>query len=149
QLVPQSPPPRKIYFVAQSHTPRNCCVRLVAVVTAGSRNTHYRAARYGLTRTGLAPAGLRQPNCGLRNFRLAWFAKKVLFGWSVGRTGAAIIDHAGGSAISRYHKRIGVRLTNIDHVLHDVIGYYSPETGITNNSSLAIAAHVIILRDYI
>src|SRR5262245_13081877 len=29
-------------------TPCNCCVRFVAVVTAGSRNTHYRATRYGL-----------------------------------------------------------------------------------------------------
>jgi len=32
----------------------------VAGVTVGSRNTCYRAARYGLTRTGLAPVGLRQ-----------------------------------------------------------------------------------------
>jgi hypothetical protein len=26
----------------------NCCVRFVAVVAGGSRNTHYRVARYGL-----------------------------------------------------------------------------------------------------
>jgi hypothetical protein len=32
----------------------------VAGVTVGSRNTCYRAARYGLTRTGLAPVGLHQ-----------------------------------------------------------------------------------------
>jgi hypothetical protein len=46
--------------VAQSQTPRTCCVRFVAVVTSGSRNTCYRATRYGLTRTGLAPVGLHQ-----------------------------------------------------------------------------------------
>src|SRR6201987_6051117 len=46
--------------VAPSQTPRNCCVRFVAGVTVGSRNTCYRAARYGLTRTGLAPVGLHQ-----------------------------------------------------------------------------------------
>jgi 2-dehydropantoate 2-reductase len=32
----------------------------VAGVTVGSRNTCYRAARYGLTRAGLSPAGLHQ-----------------------------------------------------------------------------------------
>jgi len=32
----------------------------VAGVTVGSRNTCYRAARCGLTRTGLAPVGLHQ-----------------------------------------------------------------------------------------
>jgi CheY-like chemotaxis protein len=32
----------------------------VAGVTVGSRNTYYRAARYGLTRAGLSPAGLHQ-----------------------------------------------------------------------------------------
>jgi alpha-ketoglutarate-dependent sulfate ester dioxygenase len=32
----------------------------VADVTVGSRNTCYRAARCGLTRTGLAPVGLHQ-----------------------------------------------------------------------------------------
>jgi hypothetical protein len=32
----------------------------VAGVTVGSRNTCYRAARYGLTRTGLSPVGLHQ-----------------------------------------------------------------------------------------
>ena len=32
----------------------------MAGVTVGSRNTCYRAARYGLTRTGLAPVGLHQ-----------------------------------------------------------------------------------------
>jgi hypothetical protein len=32
----------------------------LAGVTVGSRNTCYRAARYGLTRTGLAPVGLHQ-----------------------------------------------------------------------------------------
>ncbi len=48
------------HFVAQSHTPRNRCVRFVAGVAAGSRNTRYQAARYGLTRAGLPPAGSRQ-----------------------------------------------------------------------------------------
>ena len=32
----------------------------MADVTVGSRNTCYRAARCGLTRTGLAPVGLHQ-----------------------------------------------------------------------------------------
>ena len=32
----------------------------MAGVTVGSRNTCYRAARCGLTRTGLAPVGLHQ-----------------------------------------------------------------------------------------
>jgi hypothetical protein len=32
----------------------------VAAVAVGSRNTHYRAARYGPTQTGLPPVGLRQ-----------------------------------------------------------------------------------------
>jgi len=50
----------------------------VAVVTAGSRNTHYRAARYGLTRTGLAPAGLRQPNWRLRKSRLVIIMARVV-----------------------------------------------------------------------
>jgi hypothetical protein len=42
------------------HTPHGRCVRFVAAVAVGSRNTHYRAARYGITRTGLSPVGLRQ-----------------------------------------------------------------------------------------
>src|SRR5262245_25508014 len=53
-------------FRGSLDTPCNCCVRFVAVVTAGSRNTHYRATRYGLTRTGLAPVGPRQPYWRLR-----------------------------------------------------------------------------------
>src|SRR5580658_10334593 len=60
RLFPRSPLLRHAYFVARSQTPRNCCVRFVAGVTVGSRNTCYRAARYGLTRTGLAPVGLHQ-----------------------------------------------------------------------------------------
>ena len=59
-LRSRSPLLRHAYFVARSHTPRNCCVRFVAGVTVGSRNTCYRPARYGLTRTGLAPVGLHQ-----------------------------------------------------------------------------------------
>src|SRR5262249_44404135 len=35
-------------FRGSIDTPCNCCVRFVAVVAAGSRNTHYRATRYGL-----------------------------------------------------------------------------------------------------
>ena len=46
--------------MAQSQTPRNRCVRFVAGVAVGSRNTHYRAARYGLTQTGLSPVGMHQ-----------------------------------------------------------------------------------------
>ena len=42
--------------MAQSHTPRNRCVRFVFGVTAASRNTRFQAARYGLTWAGLAPA---------------------------------------------------------------------------------------------
>jgi hypothetical protein len=42
--------------VAQSHTPRNSCVRFVFGVAAASRNTRFQAARYGLTWAGLAPA---------------------------------------------------------------------------------------------
>ena len=60
RMTPRSPLLRHAYFVARSQTPRNCCVRFVAGVTVGSRNTCYRPARYGLTRTGLAPVGLHQ-----------------------------------------------------------------------------------------
>src|SRR5262249_4466995 len=42
-------------FVAQSHTPRTRCVRIVFGVAAASRNTRFQAARYGLTWVGLAP----------------------------------------------------------------------------------------------
>ena len=42
--------------MAQSHTPRNRCVRFVFGVTAASRNTRFQAVRYDLTWTGLAPA---------------------------------------------------------------------------------------------
>jgi hypothetical protein len=42
--------------VAQSHTPRNRCVRFVFGVAAASRNTRFQAARYSLTWAGLAPA---------------------------------------------------------------------------------------------
>ena len=41
-------PRDKGHFVAQSHTPRNRCVRFVAVVTAGSRNTRFQAACWAL-----------------------------------------------------------------------------------------------------
>jgi hypothetical protein len=40
----------------RSHTPRSRCVRFVFGVAAASRNTHFQAARYGLTWAGLAPA---------------------------------------------------------------------------------------------
>ena len=60
RLSTRSPLLRRAHFVAQSQTPRHCCVRFVAGVTVGSRNTCYRAARYGLTRTGLSPVGLHQ-----------------------------------------------------------------------------------------
>src|SRR5206468_7695478 len=35
-------------FRGSIHTPRNSCVRFVAGVTAGSRNTRFQAARYAL-----------------------------------------------------------------------------------------------------
>ena len=48
------------HFVAHSHTPHNCCVRFVAPVAGGSRNTHYQAGATpypGRTSTGwIAPA---------------------------------------------------------------------------------------------
>jgi hypothetical protein len=40
--------PRINHFVAQSHTPRNRCVRFVFGVAAASRNTRFQATRYGL-----------------------------------------------------------------------------------------------------
>ena len=43
------------HFVAQSHTPRNSCVRFVFGVATASRNTRFQAARYGPW-VGLAPA---------------------------------------------------------------------------------------------
>ena len=46
----------KVDFVAQSHTPRSRCVRFVAAVFDGSRNTRFRADCYDLTRAGLPPA---------------------------------------------------------------------------------------------
>jgi hypothetical protein len=58
RLFLRSPLLRHTHFVAPSQAPRNCCVRFVAGVTVGSRNTCYRTARYGLTRAGLSPAGL-------------------------------------------------------------------------------------------
>jgi hypothetical protein len=42
--------PATSLFRGSIDTPCNRCVRFVAVVAAGSRNTRYRAARYGLTR---------------------------------------------------------------------------------------------------
>ena len=39
----QSPLPRVHHFVAQSHTPRNRCVRFVFGVAAASRNTRFQA----------------------------------------------------------------------------------------------------------
>jgi hypothetical protein len=59
--LPTVSAPAMRQFRGSLDTPCSCCVRFVAVVTAGSRNTHYRATRYGLTRTGLPPAGPRQP----------------------------------------------------------------------------------------
>ena len=49
-------------FRGSIHTPRNRCVRFVAAVTAGSRNTRFQAARYALPGLDLhqliAPASL-------------------------------------------------------------------------------------------
>jgi hypothetical protein len=43
-----SAPGDKGNFGAQSHTPRNSCVRFAAGVAVGSRNTRFQAARYAL-----------------------------------------------------------------------------------------------------
>jgi hypothetical protein len=60
-----SPPPRYRHFVAQSHTPHSSCVRFVAIVTAGSRNTRLQATRYALPgldfHQPIAPASWRLP----------------------------------------------------------------------------------------
>jgi hypothetical protein len=82
------PLPRFHHFVAQSHTPRNSCVRFVFGFAAASRNTRFQAARHGLTWAGLAPsdrasfawrlpsldrlvgtAKERQRNCDAEDFR--------------------------------------------------------------------------------
>jgi hypothetical protein len=47
-------------FEAQSHTPSDRCVRFAVAVTDACATLRYRAARYGLTRAGLPPAGARQ-----------------------------------------------------------------------------------------
>ena len=51
--------------MAQSHTPCSSCVRFVAVVAFGSRNTRLQAARYALPGLDLhqriAPASWRLP----------------------------------------------------------------------------------------
>jgi N-carbamoyl-D-amino-acid hydrolase len=44
----------------------------VAGVAVGSRNTHYWAARYGLTQTGLPPVGMHQ----------LWLAPSVMLGYN-------------------------------------------------------------------
>src|ERR1700694_5274054 len=41
-------PQRKGYFGAQSHTPRNRCVRFVFGIAAASRNTRFQAACWAL-----------------------------------------------------------------------------------------------------
>src|ERR1700677_5188995 len=46
-------------FAAQYPTPHNCCVRFVAAVADGPRNTRYRVVA-SLTWTGLPPAGSDQ-----------------------------------------------------------------------------------------
>src|ERR1051325_4252531 len=49
-------PQRDGYFGAQSHTPRSSCVRFVALVTSGSRNTRLQTGSLRLAWAGLSPA---------------------------------------------------------------------------------------------
>src|SRR3984893_789345 len=60
-------PQRKGYFGAQSHTPRNRCVRFVFGITAASRNTSFQAACWALPGPDLhrpiAPASLSPALC--------------------------------------------------------------------------------------
>src|ERR1700730_12226480 len=60
-------PQRKGYFGAQSHTPRNRCVRFVFGITAASRNTRFQAACWALPGPDLhrpiAPASLAPSLC--------------------------------------------------------------------------------------
>src|ERR1700730_2960467 len=69
-------PQRKGYFGAQSHTPRNRCVRFVFGITAVSRNTRFQAACWALPGPDLhrliAPASLAPSLCPPYNH--AWFA---------------------------------------------------------------------------
>src|ERR1700758_3595451 len=78
RLFPRSPLLRHAYFVAPSQTLRNRCVRFVAGVTVGSRNTCHQRPRNGLTRTGLPPFGLHHLCWRLRKSRLALWAKPFL-----------------------------------------------------------------------
>src|ERR1700732_2731839 len=73
-------PQRKGYFGAQSHTPRNRCVRFVFGIAAASRNTRFQAACWALPGPDLhrpiAPASLAPSLCAPyerhnRNNRLA------------------------------------------------------------------------------
>jgi hypothetical protein len=81
--------------VAQSHTPRSSCVRFVAVVTAGSRNTRLQAARYALPgldfHQPIAPASWRlrlfcqkgafvRPGEARRPFRCSALMWRFIFG---------------------------------------------------------------------
>src|SRR3954452_5844987 len=50
---------RHSHFVAQSHTPQDCCVRFAVVVTFHAA-TLATGRALPLTRTGLSPAGTRQ-----------------------------------------------------------------------------------------
>src|SRR6202022_3851716 len=60
-------PQRKGYFGAQSHTPRNRCVRFVFGIAAASRNTRFQAACWALPGPDLhrpiAPASLAPCLC--------------------------------------------------------------------------------------
>src|ERR1700694_726276 len=60
-------PQRKGYFGAQSHTPRNRCVRFVFGIAAASRNTRFQAACWALPGPDLhrpiAPASLAPSLC--------------------------------------------------------------------------------------
>src|SRR3984893_5072811 len=65
-------PQRKGYFGAQSHTPRNRCVRFVFGIAAASRNTRFQAACWALPGPDLhrpiAPAWLPPSLCAPYRF---------------------------------------------------------------------------------
>jgi hypothetical protein len=70
---PQSLPLRHAYFVAQSHTPRNCCVRFVAGVTDGSRPSRpgelpSRSGELPSRPGELHPEPLTEPDLGLSTY---------------------------------------------------------------------------------
>ncbi len=76
--------PATTHYGAQSHTPRNRCVRFVAGVAVGSRNTCFQAACWALPGSDLhrsrqlcLATSQRRANCG--NLDLLWLITSVYF----------------------------------------------------------------------